>query len=280
MRDLRFFSPQKEIEPATDGLVWAYYDVTSTEAATKVINNTDGIQGNYMYVDGVRVTKATTYPFTTTGRHLVKFPYNTGVGASVNVIAYTPNLVEIYFPAITFRMSYRMFRNDTGLTNVSFVDGATITLFTNGYQFDGCTSLPTLILPLFGDMPPAPFSGCSSLEYIEFSGGGTIGLSTRDVFQDTKIAALKTIVFGPNYTAITGRLAYYTNATAFVVKATTPPTISAPGTSFYRFPSTTKIYVPYSQDHSVLDAYKTETNWSAQASNIYELNPDGSIPTS
>lgn len=39
-----------------------------------------------------------------------------------------------------------------------------------------------------------------------------------------------------------------------------------------------KIYVPYSADHSILNAYKTATNWTTYASKIYELDENGNIP--
>lgn len=49
---------------------------------------------------------------------------------------------------------------------------------------------------------------------------------------------------------------------------TTPPTLAA--SSAIGGPSDLKIYVPYSADHSVLNAYKTATNWSSLSSKIYE----------
>lgn len=52
------------------------------------------------------------------------------------------------------------------------------------------------------------------------------------------------------------------------VKATTPPTLSA---NFNKVPNF-KIYVPYSSDHSVLNAYKAATNWSGFASYMEEYN--------
>ena len=54
------------------------------------------------------------------------------------------------------------------------------------------------------------------------------------------------------------------------ILATEPPALgnatitSNAATSF-------KIYVPYSSDHSILTAYKTETNWSAWADYIEEM---------
>lgn len=52
-------------------------------------------------------------------------------------------------------------------------------------------------------------------------------------------------------------------------KPTTPPTLGG-SSAFSNIPSDCKIYVPYSADHSILDAYKTATNWSAHASKIQE----------
>ena len=51
--------------------------------------------------------------------------------------------------------------------------------------------------------------------------------------------------------------------------STTPPTLSSTNV-FDSIPADCIIYVPYSSDHSILEAYKTATNWSAYASYIQE----------
>ena len=53
------------------------------------------------------------------------------------------------------------------------------------------------------------------------------------------------------------------------MKRTTPPSISN-SNAWTSIPSDLVIYVPYSEDHSVLDAYKNATNWSVQASKMQE----------
>lgn len=58
-----------------------------------------------------------------------------------------------------------------------------------------------------------------------------------------------------------------------VILATTPPTLA---TDVFR--TAQKIYVPYSADHSILNAYKTATNWDTWAGQIYELDENGEIP--
>ena len=50
---------------------------------------------------------------------------------------------------------------------------------------------------------------------------------------------------------------------------TTPPTLSNSG-SFGGGPSNRVIYVPYSADHSILNAYKTATNWATYADQMQE----------
>ena len=62
-----------------------------------------------------------------------------------------------------------------------------------------------------------------------------------------------------------------------VLKPTTPPTLTSG--VFGRFaPTDLRIWVPYSSDHSILNAYKAVTGWSARADYIFELNEDGTIP--
>lgn len=61
-----------------------------------------------------------------------------------------------------------------------------------------------------------------------------------------------------------------------VLKPATPPTLA--GNIFGRFaPEKLRIWVPYSSDHSILNAYKAATGWSARADYIFELNEDGTI---
>jgi len=50
---------------------------------------------------------------------------------------------------------------------------------------------------------------------------------------------------------------------------TTPPTLNT-ATVFTSLPSDCIMYVPYSEDHSILELYKTSTNWSAHANRMQE----------
>jgi hypothetical protein len=57
-------------------------------------------------------------------------------------------------------------------------------------------------------------------------------------------------------------------------KSTTPPTLNSTNAfgNMDNFGGK-KIYVPYSADHSILNAYQTKTNWSTYASYIVEESP-------
>lgn len=59
-----------------------------------------------------------------------------------------------------------------------------------------------------------------------------------------------------------------------VVRAVNPPSVD---NAFVGLSA--DIYVPYSADHSILAAYKAAQYWSALSSQLYELNPDGTVPT-
>ena len=71
----------------------------------------------------------------------------------------------------------------------------------------------------------------------------------------------------------------YCSALAYIICLSTVPPTLYDGQVFQYCSSLTSIYVPYSEDHSILNAYQTATNWSTYASKIKELNQDGTIPT-
>lgn len=59
-----------------------------------------------------------------------------------------------------------------------------------------------------------------------------------------------------------------------ILLPTTPPS-----TSIIQNFNCYRLLVPYSADHSILNAYKTAQNWSNFANRFEELNPDGTVPT-
>lgn len=91
-----------------------------------------------------------------------------------------------------------------------------------------------------------------------------------------RYAKLKSVTIPASVTFI-GTTAFYNNGYQFttaILLPTVPPTIE---NNTFMANNKLKIYVPYSSDGSILNAYKA--SWTALTSKIYELNPDGTIPT-
>ena len=92
--------------------------------------------------------------------------------------------------------------------------------------------------------------------------------STLTTIEKISTTALKQITIPSGVTTI-GNNAFSGNysLTSVVMLPTTPPTLGSSAFMTY----VQKIYVPYSADHSILDAYKGATNWSNYASKMEEL---------
>lgn len=130
-----------------------------------------------------------------------------------------------------------------------FING-TITSIPN-YCFNTCTSLEEVTIPdTIKTLGTSAFYECLSLQHLHFTSTLTsIGTNCFNY-----CSSLKSIIF----------------------QSTTPPTAGT--TIFGNCVSLEKIYVPYSSDHGILNAYKTATNWTQYASKIYELDEKGNIP--
>lgn len=135
----------------------------------------------------------------------------------------------------------------------------------NSYAFNGCNKLTELIFPEgFTTVNGYSLGGYSGLRYLEFP------------------STLTTI--GRNNLCPAGINLSYN----IVIRATTPPSLDETGcfqyySGAFRKNTAAKIYVPYSSDHSVLQAYQNDTHWATIIGwgiNIYELNSDGTIPVS
>lgn len=71
-----------------------------------------------------------------------------------------------------------------------------------------------------------------------------------------------------------GQYVFTTNVPCNVFLPETPPTL----VSTNAFSAKQIFYVPYSADHSILNAYKTDSVWSGLANRIFELDENGEIP--
>ena len=90
--------------------------------------------------------------------------------------------------------------------------------------------------------------------------------------------SLNRLEFPSTVTSVgTNAFNYCVSLKTAIFHSTTPPTAGT--TPFGNCPSLEGIYVSYSEDHSILTAYKEATNWSTYAAKIFELDENGNIPT-
>ena len=144
--------------------------------------------------------------------------------------------------------------------------------------FSGCTKLRGITIPdgcqfiagvnyQFGN----EFSGCTSLKRIDLSGLGSIGSAVSWGTSFSNDTALEEVIIGPSVTAITGRCFMGCSSLKSVkVNRAVPPTLYNVEV-FDGCPATMTIGVPWSADHSILQAYQTASNWSTYASQMYEM---------
>ena len=137
------------------------------------------------------------------------------------------------------------------------------------YAFDHCYSVETLNIPVgVTSIGNYAFKCCYNLKHIELPEGvTTIGqgaFSSCFGFEDFIIPSTVTKI---------DKFAFLYNdgMNTFHVRATTPPTLEA--TAFTETISGLTIYVPYSEDHSILNAYLEATGWSGRGDQIREEEP-------
>lgn len=214
-----------------------------------------------------------------------------------------------YFTGLTSLPSYA-FQNCTSLQRVSIPP----TLLSDQYcSFIGCSSLSEVTF-----VGSVNFAGQSStfrstaitrvnldrMDYgfvtaaltrsrVNVNGGGPQGIGIyvngTQILSFTAPAGTTTVephtfrdistneIILPDSVTSIGNSAFFSPTIGkLVLYSTTPPTISDKydvGAQY--FPK----YVPYSADHSILNAYKTASSWANLSGYIYELNPDGTIPS-
>lgn len=134
------------------------------------------------------------------------------------------------------------------------------------FGFEDCYALAEINVPVgvtsIGDYA---FHNCFNLRKCELPEGvTTIGegafsscFGFIDFVIPSTVTKINTFAFG-----------YNDGTHTFRVKATTPPALE-PTALTYIYDGAT-IYVPYSEDHSILAAYKAATGWSSRADSIIE----------
>lgn len=187
------------------------------------------------------------------------------------------SIVSVTLPTTCNFLSYRVLY---GCSNLTTINGLERIVTTNTQCCMDCTKLGgELINSSLQSISQYSFSNCnfSKLVLPDIKTiYGTSGTASSGAFYSND--ALTYVDLGPNCTHIGHRAFSYCGQLAtFICRATTPPTLQT--NVFLNTNSTFKIYVPYSADDSILNAYKEASNWSARATQIYSLDENGNIPT-
>lgn len=200
------------------------------------------------------------------------------------------SLEDIIIPTGITSLGQWLFKNCTKLKHCKFDKGSQLTNF-GLYTFSGCTALESIEIPSgVTEIGYETFSDCISLSSVTFSEGisriigrsfeNCISLETIVIPNSiTKInddsfkncSGLTSVDIGSGVTSIGGdSFNYCTSLEKIIVRAITPPNLSAILTPFNRT-NNCPIYVP---DES-LEQYKTATNWikiTSRLKPISELN--------
>ena len=165
-----------------------------------------------------------------------------GTNTSVKqcAFAYCSSLTSLTIPSNVTSIGTSAFYNCYTLASLTIPSGVTS---IGDYMVYYCLSLTSLTIS----------SGVTSIGNYAFSTDSSLASLTIP----SGVTSIGNSVFANGY----GMEEYH-------FQGTTPPTLGT--TAFSNIQPYTKIYVPYSDDHSVLEAYKTATNWSTYASYMEE----------
>ena len=204
-----------------------------------------------------------------------------------SVFANCYNLTNVTLLDGVTSISSSMFSYCTSLKNITIPDSVTS---IGGSAFSHCVSLASITIPdSVTSIGNDAFSNCYGLASVTIPNSVTsVGGS---VF--TNCYGLVSVQFSDSATSIGGNSLYYCASLANVtipnsvtsigssafsscfsvaeyhLMPTTPPTLSNTN-AFSGISADCVIYVPYSADHSILEAYKTAANWSSYASYMQE----------
>ncbi len=203
------------------------------------------------------------------------------------------SLKEITFPSSLTFIGNQSFQECVNLQEITISRGFTIDTSGTLRAFLNCNKLKRFNIPSidvwmncsFGtdQLYNTPFS--SSQDGHLYINGEEVknivvpsGRTWINAYNFYYCKGITTVDIGSSVTGIGRRAFYYcTSLSTLILRRQTPPTLgedSLVGTN-----ANLKIYVPYSEDHSILEAYQAATGWSSYASKMYELDENGNIPS-
>ena len=200
------------------------------------------------------------------------------------------SLTNITIPSGVTSIGNYAFQSCYSLTNITIPSSVT-SIGTYAFQF--CYSLPSITIPSnVTSIGIYAFHTCRSLTSITIPSSvtsiGNYAFYSCNSFTSITIPSsvtsigncafqycdsLASITIPSNVTSIGTQAFYGCNGIAeYHFLPTAPPTL-ANKNAFTGILADCKIYVPYSADHSVLEAYQTASNWSTYASYMVEESP-------
>ena len=205
-------------------------------------------------------------------------------------------ITSLTLPDTLTKIDYAAFRGNS-FTSVTIPSS----VFSVGnYAFADCSNLITFTLPssVTGVCPRGLCADCTSLQEIIFDGITEFGYNLSSLVIDNCNSLLRIVMpsvvridnsvylisrggtalseldLGPNVTFI-GIWMFGTQPRQldrFICRAEVPPAFG----KFHKKPQ--RIYVPYSSDGSILNAYKNATGWIDWQDVIFELDSNGNVP--
>ena len=271
--------------PWVETRIIAKYNITNTESSTKIINVTRNI--GVIEIDGIQQSNvSTSYQFSTTGEHIIKFSMNENDMFKNEIYQNQFNgckeLTNIVIPINITKIDSYAFRQCTNLTTVILPESLTK---IDTYAFDNCTSLTSIILPdNITNIGEYAFNYCSGLTNVSIPNKVTyINQYTFNHCSNLTSIIIPNSVKNIGYSAFqscTGLISitipdsvtylfsgcFYkcSNLTSITVEKLTPPTLQS--TSF-DYTNNCPIYVPSES----VETYKSASVWSDYASRIQAI---------
>lgn len=174
------------------------------------------------------------------------------------------SLEEVTIPKGVTTFGSAVFKNCQNLKKVVLPYGVTTIV---AYMFEGCYTLREVIFPsTVTTINGSAYYACYNLVKAEIPEGIVdINYATCEMCRSLTKVTIPSSVTNIYRDAFNGCVA----VSEYHMKATTPPKL-ANISAFTDIASDCKIYVPYSPAHNILKAYRTATNWSTYAKQIFE----------
>jgi len=120
------------------------------------------------------------------------------------------------------------------------------------------------------------FSGCTNLVEAPYVQGRNLGTVAAYRYMFSGCSSLKSVRIAhlPSYE----EYMFPSSLETLIIENTIPPLPATTNWAITELSNTCKIYVPWSEDNSILNSFKTANGWSDYAERIYELDEHGNVP--